>query len=108
MSSEDNGFDGKNRRHRVYPHISIGNILTMLAIAGGAVGVYAQTQTKIETQANRIEQIEKREAANKQEEKDQRKEVKDDIKEVKQEVKELRQDVQKVLQEVVKQNRRSQ
>lgn len=98
-------YDGENRRKRLYPQVSIGNVLAAITFVGSAVGVYTTLYADVGKQKIEIETLKINELKREQIEKDTRKELKDDIKEVKQDVKELTKAMERVLLEVQRSRR---
>lgn len=81
------------RRKRFFPTISLGNILAIITLVGGAVGVYSTVIADVSKTKDDVKRIEV-------EQRDQRKEVKEDIKEVKMEMRDLNSKLDRVLFEI--------
>lgn len=93
------------RRKKFFPHVTLGNLLTIFAIALGGIGLYTQVIADNEKNKLEISNLKANEAKREATDKELRAELKADVREVKNDVRDLNQKVDKILQELLRQRR---
>lgn len=57
MVGSENGSNGPGRRFQYSPTVTLGNLLTIVVIAGGAISVYATSLSRLAVIEERTQQI---------------------------------------------------
>lgn len=85
---------------------SLGNVLTLLSMAGGLVLAYASMAADLREAKSKVEALEQRAAEDRRDAKATRREIKEELKEVKQDGKDTKEVVQQILIKLERMERR--
>src|SRR4051812_44260549 len=90
------------RRRKFFPTVSLGHVLTILSIVGGAVGIYTQVIADVDKGKLEIANLKQDASRKESADRESRQEIRQEIRDVKSDVKDLNVKMDRILFEVTR------